>query len=44
MQLRRMLAAWAPRLLRALYERDVRVPFCPRALWLAPFQATPILI
>ena len=35
-----MLAKWAPLLLRALYEREVRRSFCPRALWLAPYGAT----
>lgn len=36
---RRLLAEWAPKLLRELYERDVRRPFCPPALWLEPFHA-----
>ena len=35
----RMLGEWAPRLLRELYERDVRRPYCPPALWLEPFNA-----
>eukprot|EP00891_Asterochloris_glomerata_P009406 jgi/Astpho2/9406/e_gw1.00145.21.1_t len=35
-----LLAKWAPLLLRALYEREVRRSFCPRALWLAPYGAT----
>jgi ubiquitin-protein ligase E3 C len=35
-----MLAEWAPRLLRDLYERDVRRPYCPPALWLGPYLAT----
>ena len=30
---------WAPKLLRELYERDVRRPYCPPALWLEPFAA-----
>lgn len=34
-----MLAEWAPKLLRELYERDVRRPYCPPALWLEPFAA-----
>ncbi|CAL8465528.1 g5064 [Coccomyxa elongata] len=36
---RAMLAAWAPRLLRQMYERDVRRAYCPPALWLGPFSA-----
>ena len=36
---RAMLGAWAPRLLREMYERDVRRPYCPPALWLGPFSA-----
>jgi hypothetical protein len=36
----KLLSAWAPRLLRELYERDVRQRFCPPALWLAPFLAS----
>ena len=36
---RRLLAERAPKLLRELYERDVRRPFCPPALWLEPFHA-----
>jgi len=36
---RRMLSEWAPKLLRELYERDVRRPYCPTALWLEPFTA-----
>ena len=36
---RRMLSEWAPRLLRELYERDVRRSYCPLALWLEPFSA-----
>ena len=34
-----MLGEWAPRLLRELYERNVRRPYCPPALWLEPFNA-----
>jgi hypothetical protein len=33
------LSQWAPVLLRALYERDVRRRYCPAALWLAPYRA-----
>ena len=36
---RGMLTMWAPKLLRELYERDIRRPFCPAALWLGPFLA-----
>jgi ubiquitin-protein ligase E3 C len=36
---RAMLAEHAPLVLRALYERDVRRPFCQPALWLAPYTA-----
>ena len=36
---RRLLGEWAPKLLRELYERDVRRPYCPPALWLEPFTA-----
>ncbi|KAG2440299.1 hypothetical protein HXX76_004410 [Chlamydomonas incerta] len=32
-----LLVEWAPRLLRALYERDVRRPYCQSLLWLAPY-------
>ncbi len=32
-----MLSEWAPRLLRALYDRDVRRPYCQPLLWLAPY-------
>ncbi|KAK9815844.1 hypothetical protein WJX72_010650 [[Myrmecia] bisecta] len=35
-----LLPEWAPSLLRALYERDVRRRYCPPALWLAPYAAT----
>ncbi|KAK9789956.1 hypothetical protein WJX73_003575 [Symbiochloris irregularis] len=31
-----LLRAHAPQLLRALYDRDVRRPFCSPALWLGP--------
>lgn len=34
-----MLAEWAPRLIREMYERDVRRQYCPGALWLGPFLA-----
>ena len=34
-----LLEAWAPRALRALYEKDQRRPFCPPALWTAPYDA-----
>ncbi|GLI64228.1 hypothetical protein VaNZ11_007426 [Volvox africanus] len=33
-----LLIEWAPRLLRALYERDVRRPYCQSLLWLAPYR------
>ncbi|EFJ40292.1 hypothetical protein VOLCADRAFT_99935 [Volvox carteri f. nagariensis] len=33
-----LLLEWAPRLLRALYERDVRRPYCQSLLWLAPYR------
>ncbi|GIL45377.1 hypothetical protein Vafri_2627 [Volvox africanus] len=33
-----LLVEWAPRLLRALYERDVRRPYCQSLLWLAPYR------
>ncbi|GAB4814415.1 hypothetical protein N2152v2_001461 [Parachlorella kessleri] len=33
-----MLEEHAPVLLRAMYERDARRPFCPPALWLQPYQ------
>ena len=36
---RSLLGEWAPNLLRELYERDVRRPYCPPALWLEPFTA-----
>ena len=36
----RMLAHWAPVVLRALYEHDVRRQYCPSSLWLEPFNAT----
>mmetsp|Transcript_17431 Transcript_17431/g.48587 ORF Transcript_17431/g.48587 Transcript_17431/m.48587 type:complete len:870 (+) Transcript_17431:468-3077(+) len=32
-----MLVEWAPIVLRSLYERDLRRPFCPASLWLAPY-------
>ncbi|KAG2483869.1 hypothetical protein HYH03_017266 [Edaphochlamys debaryana] len=32
-----LLTEWAPRLLRALYERHVRRPYCQPLLWLAPY-------
>ncbi|KAL0028291.1 hypothetical protein WJX79_007793 [Trebouxia sp. C0005] len=36
----KMLAEWAPILLRGLYERNVRRQYCPSSLWLEPFLAT----
>lgn len=36
----RTLATWAPVLLRAMYERNVRRPYCPSTLWLEPYHAT----
>ena len=36
----KMLAEWAPILLRGLYERNVRRQYCPTSLWLEPFLAT----
>ena len=35
-----MLATWAPVLLRAMYERNVRLAYCPTSLWLEPYHAT----
>ncbi|GFR45588.1 hypothetical protein Agub_g6983 [Astrephomene gubernaculifera] len=32
-----LLSEWAPKLLRELYERDVRRPYCQPILWLAPY-------
>lgn len=36
----RLLAEWAPLLLRALSEREVRHSYCPASLWLAPYHAS----
>ena len=36
----KMLSKWAPILLRAMYERNVRRQYCPSSLWLEPFHAT----
>ncbi|KAL3160392.1 hypothetical protein ABBQ32_010717 [Trebouxia sp. C0010 RCD-2024] len=36
----RMLYKWAPVLLRAMYERNVRRAYCPASLWLEPYYAT----
>jgi ubiquitin-protein ligase E3 C len=33
-----LLTEFAPRLLRELYERDVRRPYCQPLLWLAPYN------
>lgn len=35
-----MLHKWAPVLLRAMYERNVRRAYCPAPLWLEPYHAT----